>query len=286
MKYAFIRSELTLYPVKLSCRVLEVREQGYYQWLKVNRDLKAKRQANLLVKIRRIFFQHKQRYGSPRVHQELKRLGVRCSENRVARLMREDGLCAKGAPKGRKTTDSRPTETRGRIAANLLKRQFNVTRPNQVWCGDITYIWTLEGYMYLAVFLDLFSRKVVGWALSTRLTTAVVLEAFHQAQLIRTPPTELMVHTDRGSQYSSDAFIEMAKGYVLSMSRKGNCWDNAVAESFFSSLKRELIKGEKITTRWHLIRLLTEYIDGYYNTTRLHSTLDYQSPTEYEQKSA
>lgn len=274
--------------MKRLCRVLEVTEQGYYRWLKSNRDLKAKRRHHLVVKIRRIFFRHKQRYGSPRVYQELKAQGVTVSENRVAWLMQEEGLRAKGARKFKRTTDSRATERRKRIAANLLARKFNVTTPNRVWCGDITYIWTGEGFMYLAVFMDLFSRKIVGWALSDRLTSALVLGAFRQALAIRCPAPDLMVHTDRGSQYSSEGFIELAESssIALSMSRKGNCWDNAVVESFFASLKRELVSGEKIRTRWELRRMLQEYIDLYYNTVRMHSTLDYVSPLEYEKRVA
>lgn len=288
MKYAFVRGEREQYPVKLLCRVLEVTEQGYYRWLQRNQDPKATRRQKLLVQIRRVFFRHKRRYGSPRVYRELKREGVKVSENRVAWLMKDEGLRAKGAPKFKKTTDSRATERRMRIAANLLAREFNVTEPNRVWCGDITYIWTVEGYMYLAVFLDLHSRKIVGWALSNRLTATLVLEAFRQALSIRRPGADLVVHTDRGSQYSSDAFIELAESssIALSMSRRGNCWDNAVVESFFASLKRELIRGERIRTRWELTRMLQQYIDRYYNTVRMHSTLDYVSPLEYENRVA
>ena len=237
--------------------------------------------------IRRIFYEHKRRYGSPRVFRELRKLKVRCSENRTAWLMQEMGLYAKGARKFKITTDSWRSNKK-RIAANILARQFNVKGPNQVWCGDITYIWTGEGFMYLAVFMELFSRKIVGWSLGTRLTASLVLQALRQAILIRQPPPGLLIHTDRGSQYTSDDFISLAENeaLVMSMSRKGNCWDNAVAESFFASLKREEIKGEKIPTRFHLVGKITYYIDTYYNTIRMHSTLDYLSPMEYEIKAA
>ena len=269
------------------CRVLDVSEQGYYQWRKIRRDLKAKRKKRLCTLIRRIFYEHKRRYGSPRIFQELKKLKVKCSENRVGWLMQEMGLHAKGARKFRVTTDSWRSNKK-RIAANILARKFNVKGPNQVWCGDITYIWTGEGYMYLAVFMDLFSRKIVGWALDVRLTASLVLQALKQAILIRNPPQGLLIHTDRGSQYTSDDFIALAENekLTLSMSRKGNCWDNAVVESFFASLKRELIKGEKIGTRRELQILIVDYIDGYYNTIRMHSSLDYLSPMEYEKKAA
>jgi putative transposase len=267
------------------CRVLEVSEQGYFQWYRVKRDLKAKRKKRLCALIRRIFHSHKRRYGSPRVWKELRKMKVKCSENRVAWLMAEMGLVAKGARKFRVTTSPSRSEKRAkRIAANILARQFGVKSPNQVWCGDITYIWTKEGYMYLAVFIDLFSRRVVGWTLGERLTAELVLRALKQALLIRRPPPGLVIHTDRGSQYTSDAFIALLQqGHLTpSMSRKGNCWDNAVVESFFATLKRELIVGETIYSRSQLREMITDYIDRYYNPVRMHSTLDYRSPMEYE----
>jgi len=240
VKYAFIERERVHYPVKLQCRVLEISEQGFYGWRKCRKDLKAKRRSKLVAEIHRIFVTHKKRYGSPRVYQELKKRGVHCSENRVARLMREEGLRAKGKRKYRVTTDSWRSALK-RVAPNLLMRQFKVMGPNQVWCGDITYVWTDEGYMYLSVFLDLYSRKIVGWSLDDRLHTPVVTRSLNQALMIRQPGKGLLIHTDRGSQYTSDAFLELAESskLTLSMSRKGNCWDNAVAESFFGNLKRE-----------------------------------------------
>jgi putative transposase len=269
------------------CRVLEVYEQGYYQWLKVKQDLKAKRKLKLCALIRRIFYEHKKRYGSPRVFKELKKRKVKCSENRTALLMNEMGLFAKGAPKFKLTTDSWRSK-KNRVALNILARKFKVSGPNQVWVGDITYIWTGEGFMYLAVFIDLYSRKVVGWSLGIRITAALVLQALRQAIMIRKPPAGLLIHTDRGSQYTSDDFIALAEAekLTLSMSRKGNCWDNAVVESFFASLKRECIKGEKIVTRKQLVTIITDYIDAYYNPVRMHSTLDYLSPMAYECKAA
>lgn len=269
------------------CRVLAVTEQGFYQWRRIKHNRKAKRKAHLCRVIRRIFYEHRRRYGSPRIFRELKKEAVKCSENRVAWLMQEMGLRAKGAPKFKVTTDSWRSNKQ-RIAENLLARQFNVKGPNQVWCGDITYIWTNQGYLYLAVFLDLFSRKVVGWSLGERLTASLVLAALRQAILIRNPPAGLLIHTDRGSQYTSDDFIEMAedKDLVLSMSRRGNCWDNAIAESFFASLKRETIQGEIIRTRRDLQIMIVDYIDAYYNPIRMHSSLDYSSPLEYEKRAA
>jgi transposase InsO family protein len=203
--------------------------------------------------------------------------------------MAEMGLVAKGARKFKATTMPSRSEMRAkRIAANILARKFNVKCPNQVWCGDITYIWTTEGYMYLAVFIDLCSRRVVGWALGTQLTADLVLRALKQAIMIRRPPPGLIIHTDRGSQYTSDAFISVVKQdqFTLSMSRKANCWDNAVVESFFATLKRELIVGEKIRYRYQLREMVMDYIDRYYNPVRMHSTLDYKSPMEYEKQLA
>ena len=196
--------------------------------------------------------------------------------------MREDGLRAKGARKYKITTDSWRSK---RIPAkNLLNRKFYPTGPNQVWCGDITYIGTDEGWMYLAVFIDLFSRKIVGWAIDKSLKRELVLRAFREAVFIRNPGQGLMVHADRGSQYTSDEFKEAveSRDFILSMSRSGNCWDNAVVESFFRNFKVESIYGETIRTRWELERIVREYIDQYYNTIRMHSTLDYVSPMEYE----
>jgi transposase InsO family protein len=265
--------------------VLEVSEQGYYQWLKrPNKNARQIRESFLRRKIRIVFHEHARRYGSPRIYQELLRQDIKVGENYVAKLMRLEGLRAKGAPtRKRTTTPNRATNPR--YAENILARKFDVQLPNQVWCGDITYINTGEGFAYLAVFLDLYSRKVVGWELSSRLTKALVLTAFNQAVILRKPDSSLILHTDRGSQYSSDKFREIVQetnGLTLSMSRKGNCWDNAVVESFFASLKRERIRGEKIVSRRHLHVLLSHYIENYYNQIRLHSTLDYLSPKEYE----
>jgi len=209
--------------------------------------------------------------------------GQECRCHRVARLMRQRGLKAKAGRKYRVTTDS----THGKVVAgNLLERRFCPKMPNQVWAGDITYLWTAEGWMYLAVFIDLFSRKVVVWALDTRLKASLVLLALERALVRRRPGTGLMVHTDRGSQYVAQDFISMLENndLTLSMSRKGNCWDNAVAESFFHTLKVEAIHGERFDTRWQLRNEIFEYIEQYYNCERRHSTFDYLSPDAYEEK--
>lgn len=263
------------------CQVLGVSEPGYYKWVKRGGNLVSAKRSKLLPKIHRVFVSHKKRYGSPRVYQELKREGVRCGENLVALMMREEGLRAKGTKKFKTTTDSWRSKV---IADNVLDRKFAVQAINKVWCGDITYLCTREGFMYLAVFLDLYSRRVVGWSLSNTLKKELVLKAFNEALMIRKPPSGMLVHTDRGSQYTANEFRGKAQDnkLTLSMSRKGNCWDNAVVESFFSTLKRELLEGVDVYTRWELERLVREYIDCYYNTKRMHSTLDYLSPIEYE----
>lgn len=197
--------------------------------------------------------------------------------------MREAGLRARAARKFRITTKSGRSK---RVAENVLNRDFNPDAPNKVWCGDITYLWTREGFSYLAVFMDLYSRRIVGWAVSQSLSCSLVLEAFRQAVVVRQPSPGLIVHTDRGSQYTSSQFISKAEGnqFVLSMSRKGNCWDNAVVESFFNTLKVELLKGEDVRTRWQLRRMLIEYIDQYYNSERRHSAIENISPIRYEEK--
>jgi putative transposase len=269
------------YPVRVMCRVLEVAEQGYYAWRSRPESRRLRQNRELLDRVVVVFGEHRHRYGSPRVHKELVAQGRCCGRHRVARLMRQNGLRAKAARKFKVTTDS----SHGKApASNVLRREFNPAAPNRVWAGDITYLWTAEGWMYLAVFIDLYSRMVVGWALSKRLTADLVLLAFERALARRRPGPGLLVHTDRGSQYVAADFLQQLsdRQMVLSMSRKGNCWDNAVAESYFHSLKVELVHGERFHTRWQLEREVFEYIEIYFNRKRRHSTLDYMSPQEYE----
>ena len=281
MRYAFIRGQVGRYPVRVMCRVLEVTEQGYYAWRSRPESRRLRQNRELMDQVAVVFGEHRQRYGSPRVHKELVAQGRCCGRHRVARLMRQNGLRAKAARKFKVTTDS----SHGKApAANVLSREFTPPAPNRVWAGDITYLWTAEGWMYLAVFIDLYSRMVVGWALSKRLTVDLVLLAFDRALVRRRPGPGLLVHTDRGSQYVATDFLQRLseRQIVLSMSRKGNCWDNAVAESFFHSLKVELVHGELFHTRWQLEREVFEYLEMYFNRKRRHSTLDYVSPQEYE----
>ena len=281
MKYAFIRDNRRQYSVKKFCLVLEVSEQGYYAFVKTPESRRKREDRRLGDKVQVVFAEHRRRYGSPRIHKELQSNGIRCGEKRVARLMKERGLRAKAAKKFRVTTDSEHSHP---VAPNTLKREFTVSSPNEVWVGDITYLLTSEGWMYLAIFLDLFSRKVVGWALSTRLTGAVVHMAFERACALRKPPPGLLIHTDRGTQYAAEAFRARLKekDFELSMSRKGNCWDNAVAESFFHTLKVEAIHGEPPICRVQMERKIFDYIERYYNRRRMHSSIEYCSPEVYE----
>ena len=270
-----------VYPVRVMCRVLEISEQGYYAWRKRPESRRSLGDRKFVDQIQVVFEDHRRRYGSPRIYKELKAQGHRCGRKRIARLMRQEGLRAKAARKYRVTTDS----SHGKVpAGNELNRKFKPSAPNRAWVGDITYLWTSEGWMYLAVFIDLYSRMVVGWALSKRLTANLVQLAFERALARRRPGVGLLVHTDRGSQYVAQDFLEQLRCHKakLSMSRKGNCWDNAVAESFFHSLKVELIHGEQFRTRWQLEREIFDYIERYFNRKRRHSTIDYISPEEYE----
>jgi transposase InsO family protein len=221
------------------------------------------------------------RYGSPRVHAELRERGQRTARKRVARLMRAAGLCAREPRRFRSTTDS---EHGMAIKGNLLARRFAVPSPNSGWVTDITYLWTLEGWLYLAVILDLFSRRVVGWALSERLERGVALNALQMALTDRQPPQGLLHHSDRGSQYASREYQQLLAehGVLSSMSRKGNCWDNAVAESFFATLKLELVYQSHWRTRTQARSEVFEYIELFYNRQRRHSALGYLCPNEFE----
>lgn len=235
----------------------------------------------LSVKIRVIHAESKACYGSPRVHNELSDQGVRCGKKRVERLMREQGLRAKAGRKFKVTTDSLHNKP---IAPDLVQREFSAKAPNRVWVGDITYLWTSEGWQYLAVFIDLYSRMVVGWALGTRLQASLVTLALGRAVARRRPGAGLIVHTDQGSQYASDAFryaLRQASARQ-SMGSRGDCYDNAVAESFFHSFKIEAIYGSDIETRREMEYEVFEYIERFYNKKRKHSSIGLRSPEQFE----
>jgi len=271
----------TEFPISVMCEVLSVSRSGYYAWLKNPESKRKQSNSKLREKIRTIHRDSGEAYGSPRVYQALKEQGETCSENRVARLMREDGLRAKTKRRFKATTNS---EHNLPVAPNLLDRNFSPEAPNQVYAGDITYIWTAEGWLYLAVVIDLFSRSVVGWAMNKQITRQLVMNALTMAVQRRRPPSGVVFHSDRGSQYASGDFQKLLTkhGMRCSMSRKGNCWDNAPVESFFGSLKQELVFHQKYPTRFHARQSLFEYIERFYNRRRLHSTLGYKSPADYE----
>lgn len=220
-------------------------------------------------------------YGSPRVHKDLQEQGIRCGRKRVARLMRENGIRAKQARRYKATTDS---DHRYPVAANLLDRQFDVDEPDRAWAADITYVWTREGWLYLAVILDLFSRRVVGWSMSNRIDSRLTLTALRKALWNRRPSPGLLHHSDRGSQYACGEYRDTLQKYglVCSMSRKGDCWDNAVSESFFKTLKVERVGDRNYWTREEAATDITDYIERFYNRKRRHSYLGYISPVEYE----
>jgi putative transposase len=267
----------------MQCRLLKVSRSAYYDWLQnPNAGLSVQEQ-NLRNRIKASFKSSKETYGSRRIAAELRGEGLEIGRYRVRRVMKELGLQVKRKRRFVNTTDSKHSLP---VAANVLDREFNPHRPNEAWAGDITYIWTREGWLYLSVLIDLFSRRVVGWGLSHRIDTQLTLDALRMAIGQRRPPAGLIHHTDRGSQYASLAYqAAMARmGMVPSMSRKGNCWDNAVVERFFSSLKREWISDRFFWTRSQAAATVKDYILMHYNPVRLHSTLGYMSPNDFENK--
>lgn len=290
MKFAFIAEHAAEYPVTLMCRVLEVSRAGYYAWKGRAAAARAPRgELRLRVHVRAVFRKSRGTYGSPRVHQELREEGVRVSRKRVERVMREEGLCARQRRRFRgTTTDSSHPH---RIAENVLDRAFSVEAcagVDRVWVGDITYLPTREGWLYLAVMLDLKSRRVVGYSLHPTLESDLAVEALRQAMGRRKPGAGLIHHSDRGVQYASNAYRELLDQHQVqaSMSRKGNCWDNAVAESFFATLEWELVGRSDWQTHREAEHAIREYIDRWYNTERRHSSLAYLSPAAYEARLA
>ena len=281
MRFAFIATEKACYPVALMCRVLKVSRAGYYAWCKRPASQHTQEDQRLGLAVAAIYRESRGRYGSPRVHAELRERGQRTGRKRVARLMQTAGLRAREHRRFRCTTDSRHGMA---IKQNLLERRFTVPTPNRGWVTDITYVWTLEGWLYLAVILDLFSRRVVGWSLSERLERGIALDALKMALQDRQPPQGLLHHSDRGSQYASHDYQQLlaVHGIQSSMSRKGNCWDNAVAESFFATLKIELVYQSQWSTRTQARSELFEYIELFYNRQRRHSALGYLCPNEFE----
>lgn len=281
MKYRAIQEHADRFDIRLMCRALEVSSAGYYAWRSRPESGRAQANRSLLGEIRTTHVESRYTYGSPRICQALRSRGHQVSENRVARLMRGNGIRAKTVKKWKATTDS---SHRLPVAANTLDRQFAVTSPNRVWAGDITYIWTEQGWLYLACVLDLYSRAVIGWAMGSRLTADLAQEALMMALWRRKPTLGLLHHSDRGVQYASREYQRQLAnaGITCSMSRKGNCWDNACVESFFATLKKELVHDRRYSNREEAKQDIFEYIEVFYNRQRRHTTLGYRTPTEFE----
>jgi transposase InsO family protein len=281
MKFDFIAAEKAQYPVALLCRALDVSRSGFYASQRQRACARTRRDHQLAATIATIHAESQRRYGSPRVHRELRRRGESVGRKRVARLMRTHGLAARRPKRFVRTTDSRHGLP---VAPNVVARDFTAAAANRVWVGDITYVPTREGWLYLAALLDVFSRRVVGWAMASDLSRGLVLEALDMALKGRKTGRGLVHHTDRGSQYASRDYRAAlrARGITCSMSRAGDCWDNAMAESFFSTIKCELIHDADFATRTLAARAIEDYIVNFYNCRRLHSSLGYVSPIEFE----
>lgn len=286
MRFRFIDAHRETWPVRVLCETLEVSASGYYAWRGRPECARAAANRDLLADVRRIHQQHRGRYGAPRIHAALRAEGHAISRGRIERLMRRHGIGALTQRRFRVvTTDSNHGLP---IAGNLLDQTFLATRPNQIWLADISYIPTDEGWLYLAVVLDLFSRKVVGWAMRDHLRQELTIAALTMAIQRQKPGRGLIHHSDRGSQYAATDYRKMLKanGILASMSRKGNCWDNAPMESWFHTLKSELVHHTRYATREVAKRDLFAYIEGYYNRQRLHSALGYLTPEQAELQAA
>jgi putative transposase len=289
MKYKFIKEHLEEFPVSRMCQALEVAPSGYYKWYRQNQghSLSPRGEADkvLTEQIEKVFVGSRRLYGSPRIHAALKAGGVCCARKRVARLMGSQGLTPRTKKHRTRTTDSQHNE---KVSPNKLNREFEAKAPNCKWAGDITGIWTSEGWLYLAVILDLYSRMVVGWAMGAQRDGKLVEEALNMALLKRRPRSGLLHHSDRGSQYTSNTYrtkLEKA-GIEISMSRKGDCWDNAVVESFNGTLKSECVDRQIFTSRSQARSIVFEYLEAFYNRQRLHSSLGYMAPETFEKLTA
>lgn len=269
--------------IEKMAKALDVSRSGYYAWLKRPESNRVNANRRLLEEIKKIHLEHKKVYGSPRIYKELLKRGWKCSKKRVARLMSENNIRSKIRKKFKPTTNSKHSNP---VARNILKREFAVKSPDKVWVSDMTYISTQEGWLYLCVIIDLYSRKVVGWSMGTRLDTNLLINAFIMACFNRNYPKKVIFHSDRGVQYTSNKFLEKLKDnkFISSMSRKGDCWDNACAESFFHTLKMEEVYHQRYESREEARRSIFEYIEIFYNRKRIHTYLGDMSPEEFETK--
>jgi putative transposase len=271
-----------MFSIQIMCEVFSVSRSGFYAWIKRPESERKKDDGRLLAVIKSSFQSSRDTYGYRRIHQDLRDKNEDCGKHRVARIMRENGIRPKTRRKFRVTTDSRHNKP---VHENHLARQFNAITPNQRWVSDITYIPTIEGWLYLATVMDLYSRRIVGWAMSHRMMDTLVTDALKMALFRRKIGTnDLLVHSDRGSQYAGDNFQRLLSmhGITCSMSRKGDCWDNAAMESFFHSLKTECIHHERYKTRDEARKSVFDYIEVFYNRQRRHSFLGYKSPEQFE----
>lgn len=286
MRYQFIQVEKATYPVEVLCRVLAVARSGFYAWDRRPLGVRAQQNQGLVTQIRTCYQAAHGRYGSPRIHRDLQARGVQVGRHRVARLMRLHNIRSVSRRRIWRARLGAPPEI---ATANILRREFAATRPNEKWAGDITYVPTRQGWLYLAVLMDLYSRRIVGWAMEDQGATSLTLSALEMALRHRAVRADLLHHSDRGSQYGAMAYQQRLalRGIRCSMSRPGNCWDNAVVESFFATLKTELFsKGHPFSTRQEARTAIFEYVEGFYNRARRHSTLGYLSPVEFEQRAA
>ena len=285
MRYRFIDTHKKTWPVRLMSRVLDVSTSGYYEWRQRPESKQNQSNRALDSQIREVYDEHKQRYGVPRITDELLDRGLQCSENRVARRMKSLGLKGIQAKKFKRTTDSDHDQP---VAPDLIKQDFTALSANQKWVSDMTYVWTDEGWLYLAVIMDLYSRAIVGWSMGNRMTQQLMCDALTMALFRRGFPKEVIIHSDRGSQYCSKLYQGLIKkmGLRSSMGRRATCYDNAAMESFFHSLKVELIHRERYKTRQSAKGATFEYIEIYYNRKRRHSAIGNKIPMLFEQESA
>jgi putative transposase len=281
MRFAFILAEEAVWPVLVMCDVLRVSRSGYYAWKGRPASARVVADEKLMVEIKAAHKAGRGNYGSPRVHRALRKSGTRVGKKRVARLMHQEGIVAKRRKKFVITTDSKHVDP---IAPNVLNREFYVELPNTAWVTDVTYVWTLQGWLYLAAILDLCSRRVVGWSSSAHNDRQLALDALDCANKTRRPCPGLVHHSDRGSVYASGDYRQELTNLAMipSMSRKGDCWDNAVAESFFATIKGEMLDHETFQTRAEATAAIADYVDEFYNVHRLHSSIGYVSPIEFE----
>lgn len=283
MKYGFISRQQSVWPVVTMCRMLGVSPAGFYEWRGRGPSRGALEDARLTGLVRMSFLESDRTYGSPRVYRDLRDWGEHCGENRVARLMRVALLRARA--KRRRPPQDEGIRAEHTIAPNVLERQFGADAPNQKWAADFTYLWTAEGWLYVAVVLDLFSRKVVGWSMNATMTAQLVIDALIMGLWRRGKPVALLHHSDQGSQYTSEDFQRLLgeHGITCSMSKRGDCWDNAAVESFFSTLKTERTRPRRYLTRDEARADVFDYIERFYNPRRRHSTLGQVSPDAFEE---